>query len=737
MARTSDDKQKEKLDIKAEIEKLKRTLAQKLPGATRTAFDLGVASSILFAVGTIVQQSPDQVTGLVDLLSQLGLNWLAQIVLDMRNQADKWSKDDLTQAVKHYEPVVALQLTDAKLRDFTEQIDLATAWMKALNTDAQRKQWLENAARSGVYCARTTSSRRQCGQPEHLPAPVSDSVILAAGRDIANVTITVNGSRRDMRPFIELYQNELVRRLSPLALGGVVAGASRQTLELAQVYTPLTTPGERVFGDKEDYEKFIKQARRPDVFAEDDTNKRLIYRGPVSILSVLNDTPRAVVLGGAGSGKSTVLNYLGLGLCSAAKHDDFAAEWTHRNLVPVVVTLRRFARDVRDRIRKDDALRTDPCRLLLDYVRDHSHEGIRHVSPELADNLNEVLLQHGAVWLLDGLDEVQASYRKLVNEAIQTLVARYPRCRYVATCRTYSYREEWQKLQVGQLPAFQELPVLPFEDDQIDLFVSRWYDEVARKRNKPDATQRARRLSNAIGRKRYLRRMAASPLLLSLMADLHSSDNRELPEDRWVLLREALDMLIYRWQANKSDDEADPPEDVAREQRIRAEIERQGNDRLIEALSRLAYDVHREGVLADAESTVDISEPQLMAALRGLLKDFDLDDHDLADYLRERASLVVDDGGEPRVYRFPHRIFQEYLAAYAMRNKPGEVAKLLDDDYARWREVYALVALMKSDEARYCGLREPHLQTRPTAPNRSRLAARSAGGRHLGGPAGE
>jgi formylglycine-generating enzyme required for sulfatase activity len=68
--------------------------------------------------------------------------------------------------------------------------------------------------------------------------------------------------------------------------------------------------------------------------------------------------------------------------------------------------------------------------------------------------------------------------------------------------------------------------------------------------------------------------------------------------------------------------------------------------------------------------------------------------------------LLINKGDDPTadkalsqtepVYRFPHRMFQEYLAAQAKLNEPDDIAKLLDNDFARWREVYALISLINS-----------------------------------------
>jgi formylglycine-generating enzyme required for sulfatase activity len=62
----------------------------------------------------------------------------------------------------------------------------------------------------------------------------------------------------------------------------------------------------------------------------------------------------------------------------------------------------------------------------------------------------------------------------------------------------------------------------------------------------------------------------------------------------------------------------------------------------------------------------------------------------LTAYLRDRAGLLIDRGGG--VYSFPHRTFQEFLAAcYAAdRNRNEEMATAARQDPSRWREVLLL-----------------------------------------------
>ena len=646
-----------------------------------------------------------------------------------RDEARRWSEANLRREVEALAPTVALQLTDQRLGAILEQLNALTAWLTALPDARQRENLLRQAAASAVFSREQiqTASRTfsiSAGRD------IIDSVIINAER-VENVTIKKGGSERNLRHAIQPYKDELLRRLKPLAVGSLVAGHGGD-LALAEVYTPVYTPMRRATveqppggDDKSQAEarqirpeplgilgalRLTLDRQRSNTGENKDTEaseEALALPERLSLIQALNNTPRAVILGGAGTGKSTVLNYLALGLCGKVHDEAFAQEWTHRAMLPITITLRRFARYLREQRAKPgpegEKARQDPATVLMRYIREHEYEGMAHVAPDLADHLNEVLQQHGAVWLLDGLDEVNAILRPFVHEAITTLVGRYPRCRFVLTCRTYSYALEYQKLALSatQPPAFAELLVLPFDDEQIGIFVGRWYEEVRHKRNKPNYQARAEKLAQAITQKRYLRRLADNPLLLYLMADLHSTTNADLPEDRWKLLADSLDMLLFRWQRSKYDQFKDRDEDVQQEERIRAALERNSHDQVIEKLSRLALEVHREGALANADSTADIPEAKLMAAVRGLIEGFNLDDDDLKDYLRDRASLLIDDGEighDTHVYRFPHRIFQEYLAAIAIRNSYRKIVPLLDADFARWREVYALNALMQSNE---------------------------------------
>jgi formylglycine-generating enzyme required for sulfatase activity/energy-coupling factor transporter ATP-binding protein EcfA2 len=437
-----------------------------------------------------------------------------------------------------------------------------------------------------------------------------------------------------------------------------------ESLKLADVYTSLDT------------------AQLERVESEDELRAYLLRQGEarrISAQAMIDSQPRLALLGDPGSGKSTLVNFLAYVLAQAGRAEDpdlwlerlrKTGPWSHGALLPLRVVLRDFAAGL-----PEDA-RCGHYSLLLSYVRRTLETwGLDDFWPHLQACLAEP--QEPLLVLLDGLDEVPSSKRRVVVETLNDLVSRYPAHRYLVTCRIYAYIG-----QTWQMHGFHQATLAPFNQEQIAHFINAWYDELAgRDRFSPEeARTRAGRLRGAVTR-HDLRGLAERPLLLTVMALLHTFRG-QLPDDRVELYRWTVDLLLRRWEARVGDEEG-----------------------IVEALSipglklsdleaglyEVAFRAHAGQ--SQQEGTADVAEKDLRQWLAPYLGGSWDKAGQFVDYVRERAGLLI--RHKPDAYTFPHRTFQEYLAAchlLAFQDFPGEAARLAREDSDRWREVFILAA---------------------------------------------
>jgi formylglycine-generating enzyme required for sulfatase activity len=480
----------------------------------------------------------------------------------------------------------------------------------------------------------------------------------------------------------ETYLRRVMARTRGLPLSGVDPKVAEEggdgELQLAAVYTALMTQ---------------RAAARegPEIQRADREVEHL------SALAVLNQDPCLVLLGGPGSGKTTFVNFVALCLAGAALGDpqinlgllttslpqeDGPQPWDHGALLPVQVVLRDFVAWGLP----EPGTRVD-SRTLWDFI-------VADLGPhrDYAPHLKRELLERGGLVLLDGLDEVPEADRRRaqVKAAVQGFVEDFPRCRYLVTSRTYAYQRQDWKLE-GE---FTEAVLAPFTQGQITRFVARWYAHVGAKRgwDEAHAQGQATLLQDAIGRSARLAELATRPLLLTLMASLHAWRGGSLPERREALYADAVDLLLEQWEGRKvvRDAEGQP---LVR-QRSLAEWLKVDRDVVRGELERLAFEAHRDQPQQGEEEapvgTADIAQARLVSALMGVVRNPQVNPSQLVVHICNRAGLLAARG--EGVYTFPHRTFQEYLAACHLTDHgfPRRIVARLREDPQRWREAVLL-----------------------------------------------
>jgi hypothetical protein len=470
---------------------------------------------------------------------------------------------------------------------------------------------------------------------------------------------------RNPQEALNIYRRVVAQMNSSLPLRGVDLGASDPTaaqkpIGLANVYVDLdtTTQVER--------EEKGEKERRPAMPGEERPK-------PLSALEAVIQSRYLVLKGDPGGGKSTFVNYLAYCLASHTASNLNGWPKTDSDILPLSVILRDFARS----LPKTLPQHADPCHL-WNFIA--ARLKAQNLTP--AGKPIQELLEQGKVFvLLDGLDEVPTvAQRVFIRDSVKVFIERYPDNRFLLTCRVLSYQPPKAKGEPDlRLTAFPEFELARFDPEKISAFIKHWYDELAGLGivTKEEAPQFTQRLQAAIQRPE-LRRLAPNPLLLTVMALVHTHKGR-LPDARALLYEDTIDILLWRW------------EQVSKGQASLSKLMLEAGCTDIDlkrVLQELAYQSH-EQVKADddGEKLAGISESNLEKALACLNKGDRNWAAQVIETMKMRAGLLLE--RDMGIFTFPHRSFQEYLAGAHLTSRQDFVTKAVElaGSGNIWREV--------------------------------------------------
>lgn len=352
------------------------------------------------------------------------------------------------------------------------------------------------------------------------------------------------------------------------------------------------------------------------------------------------------VLGGPGSGKTTLARNTALELCGHRWRP-----WKRR--LPVLLYLRRHAADL---------LAGDPPTLAESAVRAAWLDG--KVSARWLDHR---LDRGGCVVLLDGLDEVaDPAERGRVVDWVGRQIQRYPRNIYVVTSRPHGYKS-------NPLPGAEVLQVRRFTWEQIDRFLRRWsYATESRARGgggrevRAAADRNAANLLTRLQTQGALYDLAANPLLLTMTANVHRYRG-QLPASRAELYDEMCDVLLHRRSEARG---------------------------LVDATGLTGpHKQHVAQHLALAMMKAEVKDWPVRDAARAIRRSL----RQVPGSVTPKVFLEVACASgllverEHEVYGFAHLTLQEYLAAAQLGNPRADTSVLIDHvEDPWWREAILL-----------------------------------------------
>ncbi len=467
----------------------------------------------------------------------------------------------------------------------------------------------------------------------------------------------------DQRALVSTYTEAARRLWDIIGLAGLPEDERRLTMQhfmLRQLYLPLRMTIEPVLTEEElaaleqkrEEQRLIAAGRAA---GETRAQPERISLGAwlqTALSSPLSDgkgkarneaavTPRLVILGDPGGGKTTLLRWFATAcLLHHEGNQDLATlpdveslpaiEW-----LPVLVRCRDLDKTRVGQATLEDLLRESLSKMQMDEAQVGA----------LATFLRAELAAARAVLLVDGLDEItDPGPRAAFSERIEAIARCFPQAPILATSRIVGYREMRRRL--GE--SFAHATLAELTPEEKDDFIGRWCEvtiaDPARRASEAEKLRRGIHGSNRI------ERLTTSPMLLTTMALVQHKVGK-LPTRRHKLYWEAVGLLL-NWRG-EVEDQVDPEEALPQLEYLAYAM----CDRDVQRLRRDQVLALLEGVRRDYPNIrpVHARTPEAFLAA-----------------LERRTALLMEVGevtyaGKPvPIYEFRHLTFQEYLAALAL-----------------------------------------------------------------------
>jgi hypothetical protein len=372
-------------------------------------------------------------------------------------------------------------------------------------------------------------------------------------------------------------------------------------------------------------------------------------------MRIANSYSHLNILGAPGAGKSTFLRRVGLeALLPQPSRQEripsgLESEY-HYQLLPVLLELR--------------SLRSRPCATPEDLVELIKEELTNAGFIEVQDLVISTLNAGKFLVLLDGVDEIPTQDLARSVKAIRDFIARYPKCRYIISCRTAFYKDWFE--------GFRDFVLADFNNTQIEAFADNWF-----------ARKEEREANVASGFVKLLqspdhratRELAGSPLLLTFLCLVYRK-TQQFPANRAQVYQKAVRIFLEEWNAHKLIHHDRLYQDLTPELELELLKDIAGPS-FIEARLFFTGDELRREIREFFRR--ELNAPHTLSA------------NDVLTAIAVQQGLFVERAQD--VWTFSHLTIQEYLAA-AWILEEGQANELILQHAhdGRWREVFLLMS---------------------------------------------
>jgi len=487
---------------------------------------------------------------------------------------------------------------------------------------------------------------------------IAERVVQEVTRLRAELTPQVEAARFELD-----YRRAVIRKLDELELFGSGMSITSRKYSLNLAYVALSL-------EQQVLRPLPAFTKRPGLSSGEESEHLQVVHTITDISDVLEESSYLLIRGDAGSGKTTLMQWIAVQSASRSFPQRLAS-WN--KTVPFFIRLRQHVRAADESAASWPAPETFPA-LIAPAIAGAMPHGWVHRQ-----------LQEGcAIVLIDGIDEVPAALRPGIYAWLGDLLTTYPLTRFIVTSRPYAVHKD-------DLPISERLKdarVLPMNLSAIEAFVQQWHRAVAANlqgmHDRQELEDAALRLIADIRVTRVHQQLATNPLLCAMLCALHREWHQRLPASRVALYEACCGLLIERRDQERRISLADYPAAVL------------SYEQKSLLLADLAYWLVRNG---QTEAPVEMVDERLARRLGGMVgaprklqgRDARKLFVERCGVLREPASGSID---------FAHRTLQEFLAARAVVDEndiPLLVQRAHDD---LWREVVLLTAGLASRTVR-------------------------------------